>query len=136
MCYCHAIQCSVLDLKPFNFSPPGSRISSQPYYLLTYAPGAALTHPPTNDQHTQYVDAGLASEAEAAALVAQVQGLKLQELNTIFKGLGIQSSSSKETGAQAPAAAAEAPAFAPLKDVASVASTPTAQLKEWEALGA
>ena len=69
--------------------------------------------------------------------MAQVQGLKLQELNTIFKGLGIQGSSSTETGAQAPAAAAaEAPAFAPLKDVASVASTPTAQLKEWEAIGA
>lgn len=127
------IQCSVFDLKILSISPRPTTLLR----IFTYAPGAALTHPPTN-QHTQYVDAGLASEAEAAALVAQVQGLKLQELNTIFKGLGIQGSSSKETGAQAPAAAAaaEAPAFAPLKDVASVASTPTAQLKEWEALGA
>lgn len=93
------------------------------------------THTPKHRQPpTQYVDAGLATEAEAAALVAQVRGLKLQELNAIFRGLGLHN---KEKEAPAAAAAdAEAPAFAPLKDVASVAGTPAEQLKEWEALGA
>lgn len=88
--------------------------------------------------HQQYIDAGLATEAEAAALVQQVQGLNLQELNAIFKGLGINGGSGSNGGSstvveqeEAPAA----PAFAPLKDMASVASTSSATLKEWEAAG-
>lgn len=82
------------------------------------------------------MDAGLATEAEAAALVKQVQGLKLQELNAIFKSLGIKSiSSSNNNAVVAQEEAPAAPAFAPLKDVASVATTPPAQLEEWEAAG-
>ncbi len=83
----------------------------------------------------QYVDAGLATAEQTATLLSQVKGLKLQELNAIFRGLGIDSpSKSPQVVAQEEAPAA--PAFAPLRDVASVASTPPAQLQAWEAAGA
>lgn len=67
----------------------------------------------------------------------QVRGLNLQELNAIFKGLGIDGggSSSKGSAMVEQEETTAAPAFAPLKDVASAASTPPATLQEWEAAG-